>query len=179
MRVLMLLLTSALMGPLAHAGGPQDAEQGRVLEKPVLADTPEAFAQQSEWIDHELQPGGRYEFANPTERQKVRALLTQMAGLMQRAGSVAAMDPPAKIQLFNDQEEVNGILKHNDANRLICVNRKPLGSHIPQTECHTYKEIEATARNSRANLTKLCSGAGENDCSPAAHPGVMPHLPEH
>ena len=44
-------------------------------------------------------------------------LLGQMASLLRAAGSVGAMNYDARITLFNTQEEVNGILKHNESNR--------------------------------------------------------------
>jgi len=39
------------------------------------------------------------------------------------------------------QEEVNGILHHNDNNRLVCEHVAPVGSHLPVTTCRTYGEI--------------------------------------
>lgn len=171
----LFLLALAVCAPTLSAVAAPGQDPSKVIEKPVVADTPEAFAQQTAWIEQELQPEGRYEFANPTDRQRVRTLLTQMANLLQRAGSVAAMDHDTKIQMFNDQEEVNGILKHNDANRLVCESRKPIGSNIPQTHCHTFRQIEETARNTKIgmqqfDLSRLCNGNSvETPCAPGTH----------
>jgi hypothetical protein len=171
MRCHILLLAAALSAPLTCF-----ADSADVIEKPVVADTPETFARQSAWIEQEMQPEGRYEFAKPTDKQRVRVLLDQMSNLLQRAESVAAMDHASRIQLFNDQEEVNGLLKHNDANRLVCESRQPIGSHIPVTHCHTYRQVEETARNTKIgmeqfDLSRVCNGPGgeSNACAPGSH----------
>jgi len=173
MRVRMLFLALALAGFSAHGENSDDENKGRVIAKPVLADTPEAFATQARWIEDEMEPGGRYEFAKAADKQRVKVVLEQMGTLLQRAGSVAAMDQGTKVVLFNDQEEINGLLTHNDANRLVCESRQPVGSHIPVTHCHTYRQIEETARNTKAgmqqyDLSRLCNGSGPdgNPCAP-------------
>lgn len=142
MRVHVLLFAvAALAGSPAHAL--EDSDKGKVIEKPVIADSPEAFAQQAAWIEQEMQPAGRYEFTKPADKQRVKVLLSEMSGMLQRAGSVASMDQETRVRMFNDQEEVNGLLKHNDANRLVCESHQPVGSHIPVTTCHTFRQIEA------------------------------------
>ena len=151
------------------------ADTAGTIEKPVVADTPEAFAAQEAWVENEMQTGGRYEFIAPAEKQRARDLLARMNRLLQKSGSVAAMDHSNRLALFNTQEEVNGLLKHNDANRLVCESRAPVGTHIPVTRCHTYRQIEETARNTRVgmrqyDLSGLCNGpAGENPCAPGSH----------
>jgi hypothetical protein len=180
MRTVTLLLAVALSRiALAAVGG--QIEEGKVAEKPVLADTPDSFAQQQNWIENEMRTGGRYEYARPADKQRVKVLLDQMASLLQRAGSVAAMDHATRIDLFNEQEEVNGLLKHNDANRLVCESRAPVGSHIPITHCHTFRQIEETARNTRRGMQEfdhstLCNGANvENPCAPGSHQKIGGH----
>jgi hypothetical protein len=135
----------------------RDAEGAKngVVEKAVLADTPESFTAQTERIHDEMQAGGRYEFANASARAKVDVLLAKMASLLQEAGSVDAMKHDNKVALFNSQEEVNGILKHNDSNRLVCESRAPVGSHIPLTTCRTFGEIEHIRRTSKNALDDM------------------------
>jgi hypothetical protein len=108
MRIHVLLL-AVLLVPAVHAGE-SDANESKVIEKPIVADTPDAFAKQSDWIENEMKEGGRYEFATPANKQRVHVLLGQMSNLLQRSGSVAAMDESTRVTLFNNQEEVNGIL---------------------------------------------------------------------
>ena len=146
-----------------------------VVEKPVLADTPELFAAQTQRIHESMGSGGRYEFINPTQRKNVDRLLEQMANMLASAGSVDAMNHDMRIKLFNDQEEVNGILRHNDSNRLVCESRAPIGSHIPVTVCHTFGQIEATARNTKVGLqqfdeSRLCNGPAPTETQPDLNP---------
>jgi len=153
-------------------------DKNGVLEKPVLADTPAAFAEQTQHIHEDMQKGGRYEFTSPTDRQRVDALLQHMANLLQSAGSVDAMNHDTRIVLFNTQEEVNGILKHNDSNRLVCESRAPIGSNILRTTCRTHGQIEIAARNTKEGLmefdhSRLCNGSGgpELGCLPSMKSG--------
>jgi hypothetical protein len=90
----------------AHALDGKTDKNG-VVEKPVLADTLDKFAQQTQRISEDMQAGGRYEFITPSDRQKVDALLGQMATLLQSAGSVDGMNRDMRLALFNDQEAVN------------------------------------------------------------------------
>jgi hypothetical protein len=147
-------------------------DKNGVIEKPVLADTPDTFAEQTQRIHEDMQVGGRYEFTSPTDRKRVDVLLGQMASLLQSAGSVDAMNHDMRITLFNDQEEVNGILKHNDSNRLVCESRAPIGSNILRTTCHTYGQIQTTARNTKEGLmefdhSRLCNSSNSvSSCMP-------------
>lgn len=151
------------------------ADKNGVIEKPVFADTPEKFAEQTERIHADMQTGGRYEFTNPADRQTVDRLLGQMANLLQSAGSAEAMNHDMRIVLFNDQEQVNGILKHNDSNRLVCESRAPVGSNILKTTCRTYGQIQTTARNTKEglmefDLSRLCNGPAASESHPDANP---------
>lgn len=113
-------------------------------EKAVNADTKEKFAAVSASVIKQMEHGGRYEFVTPTERQKIEKAFAEMNGMMDKYGSVAAMDEKTKIALFNNQEVVNSILTHRDRDRVICKHEVPVGSHIPVTTCHTYaQEVEA------------------------------------
>lgn len=172
---IVLFAIVVLAGSLVHAAG--NSDKSMVVEKPVVADTPETFAQQAAWVEQEMQPQGRYEFTKPADRQRVNVLMTQMSNLLQRSGSVASMDHDTRVQMFNAQEEVNGLLKHNDANRLVCQSYQPIGSHIPTTTCVTYRQREETARNTKIglgqfDLSRVCNGPAGNDqnaCAPGSH----------
>lgn len=100
-------------------------------------------------VHQQMQPGGRYEFVNHTDREKLDASFADMQALFDKYGTVTQMDQPVKVQLFNDQEAVNAILTHNDGKRLICESAAPTGSHIPRTTCRTYREVELQRRNAQ------------------------------
>ncbi|GAA0716891.1 hypothetical protein [Dokdonella soli] len=93
-------------------------------------------------VQGEMKPGGRYEFVKPDERKTIDAKFAEMLDLLKRKGSIEAMQQDEKVRLFNAQEMVNSILTRRDSDRVICENRTPIGSHIPQTSCHTYGQAE-------------------------------------
>jgi len=169
-----------MMCGLSAYGQDGKTDKNGVIEKPVLADTPDAFAEQVQRIHEDMQPAGRYEFIRASDKRRVEVLLGQMATLLRSAGSVEAMNHDNRVSLFNSQEEINGILKHHDSNRLVCESYPPIGSHIPVTTCRTYRQIEegrrdlAHARGDMTNLTRGSTAHGENACirgEPAYCPG--------
>ena len=123
--------------------------EGKVLDKPVEADTPAAFATVAASVRGDMRDGGRYEFIRPDDKAKVGADLDEMATMLQKSGSVAAMSQSEKVRLFNMQEHVNGILTHSDRNRLVCEHRPPMGSNIPVTSCKTIAEVEKARRDAQ------------------------------
>jgi hypothetical protein len=121
----------------------------KVVEKPVVADTPDKFAQTEQEIRSEMEAGGRYEFIKPRDKAQVEVDLNSMRATLQTAGSVAALNEKQRIQLFNTQEHLNGLLTHSDSNRMVCERRAPVGSNIPINMCKTVGEIEKDRRDSQ------------------------------
>jgi hypothetical protein len=167
-----LLFALMFVVPWAHAGD-NDDNKGKVIEKPIMADTPEKFAELSKRIRDAMGNGGRYEFISATDRAKAEVELSTMQDMLSKAGSVDAMKPDERLHLYNAQERVNGILTHSDANRLVCERHAPVGTSIPQTTCRTFGEVERQSRNTDKYLqdqlafgdkcrnTRLCkSGEG-------------------
>ncbi|OZB73367.1 MAG: hypothetical protein B7X33_00050 [Lysobacterales bacterium 13-68-4] len=103
-------------------------------------------------VRKEMVPGGRFEFIDSKERATVDARLDEMTALFDSYGSVDQMNQDAKIKLFNDQEEINAILRHRDDNRRICESVAPVGSHIPRTICTTYRDQELERRRTQQFL---------------------------
>ena len=147
MRVELLLLAAALLVSCAQAAEIPAGDTAGAIDKPVTADTPDKFAVQAAHVRGEMKPGGRYEFIRDADRRRVDLLLNHTASLLDHYGSVAAMHRDTQIELFNTQEEINGILRHNDDMRLVCERRAKIGSNIPETTCRTVGDIE---RNRRA-----------------------------
>jgi hypothetical protein len=113
-------------------------------ENSVKADTKDVFDQLADNVRREMRPGGKYEFIKPDEKPKVDKALDEMTKLFDEHDTVAAMTQDQKVALYNAQETVNSILTLRNRDRVICENKPPLGSHIPQTSCHTYaQEVEA------------------------------------
>jgi hypothetical protein len=118
------------------------AADDRVIEKPLIAQTLDAFHKESGEIREQMKTGGRYEFLKHDERSKIEARLGTMEGILQKHVDQNDLSSNDKIAMLNAQEEVNSILKHNDSNRLVCENRAPLGSNLPIKTCRSYGEIE-------------------------------------
>jgi hypothetical protein len=137
----------------------------KVIEKRVSAntqDTPEKFEQLIDELHQEMGPNGRYEFIRADSKAQVDADLAAMQALLKKSGSVAAMGKEDQIALFNHQEHLNGILLHNDGNRLICERRPPMGSNIPVTMCKTVAELEKQRRDAQ----KMMSDADKRGWGP-------------
>jgi hypothetical protein len=135
-------------------------ENPAVIDKPITADTPAGFAETATQVRLDMQKGGRYEFMRNSDKQRVNALLNLMAAQLDHAGSVAAMNTETQVQLFNEQEQVNGLLKHNDADRLVCESRAPVGSHLPVTTCRTFGEIERGRSDAKKAVDYLNDRSG-------------------
>lgn len=118
------------------------AADDRVIEKPLIAQTLDGFHKESGEIREQLRPGGRYEFVKNDDRAKIDARLATMEGILVRHASQNDLSGNDKIAMLNAQEEINGILRHNDTNRLICESRPPMGSNLPIKTCRTYGEVE-------------------------------------
>lgn len=149
------------------------ADDGKVVEKPVASDTFEGFGQQSAHVREQMQPGGIYEHITAADRARVDAQLNQMQKVFQAHPGQRAGDlPPAdKLALFNAQEEVNGILKHHDNNRLVCERSMPVGTHLPVTTCRTYGEIMVTREQTHKSLDDWSRRAAQSQTARAAPGG--------
>lgn len=107
----------------------------------VRADTKTRFEAVAAAVRKEMSPGGRFEFVSRLERDTVNRRLADMQTLFSQFGAVAKMDADSKVRLYNDQEEINGILTRNDSNRQICTREVPVGTHFPKMVCETYGEL--------------------------------------
>lgn len=135
-----------LAGALLLSGYTCAAASTDSAEKPLIAKTFEAFKQDSARIRQQMQPGGTYEHTSTGDQARVEARLGDMYKLLEAHSSQAQMSDSDKIALLNAQEEINGILQHNDNNRLVCEKVAPIGSHRPVTTCQTYGEMMARQR---------------------------------
>lgn len=129
----------------------------QVVQKPLVAQTLDAFTKDSARIEQQMQPGGLYEHISSSEKARVDERLKEMHNLLTANASSADMPEQNKIALANAQEEINGILSHNDNNRLICENEAPVGSHRPITTCRTYSQVMAQRERVQHDLTKQLS----------------------
>jgi hypothetical protein len=123
-----------------------------VVEKPMTANTLDSFNQASANIHKQMEVGGVYEHITAPDRGRVEARLVDMQKILQKNTGQADMNATDKVALLNAQEEINGVLRHNDDNRLVCEHKSPVGSHLPVTTCVTYGEMMARHRNDQKTM---------------------------
>ena len=126
-----------------------------VIEKPLVAQSLDGFHKEAAGIREGMKPGGRYEFVKDADRSRIDARLNTMEAVLQKNADKNDLGTADKIALANAQEEVNGILKHNDSNRLVCESRAPIGSHLPVKTCRTFGEIEQGRRDAVRSVSDM------------------------
>jgi hypothetical protein len=118
----------------------------------VKAGTKDEFAAVADHVRQQMAPGGRFEAVDKNQQATVNRDLSNMQSLYDRFGTVDAMDQTSKVELYNNQTEVNAILTRNDGDREVCEQVKPMGSNIPKTVCRTQRQINADADQSKTYL---------------------------
>ena len=141
---LSLILAILLLQAGAACAGANDT-----AEKPLVARTFDTFKQDAARIRQQMRAGGVYEHTSATEQSRVETRLGDMYKLLEAHSAQDAMSETDKVALLNAQEEINGILQHNDNNRLVCEHVAPVGSHRPVTTCQTYGEMMVRQENAQ------------------------------
>ena len=129
-----------LLGALFVAS-PVFAANSQVVEKPLVAQSPDSFNTEAAKIREQMRPGGVYDHIAAKDKGRVEERLEQMQKMLSAHSADGDLRREDKVALLNAQEEVNGILRHNDNNRLVCEHVAPVGSHVPKTTCRTYGEV--------------------------------------
>jgi hypothetical protein len=132
-------------------------------DKPLVSQSLDSFNTEAAKIREEMKPGGAYSHIQASDRGRVEARLSEMEKLLSTHSGQGDMRAEDKVQLVNAQEEVNGILHHNDNNRLVCEHVAPVGSHVPVTTCRTFGEIMEQHKSDqdflrRQSMTRSMSG---------------------
>ena len=133
-RCLILLGALLLSGSAFAANTP-------ATDKPLVSQSLESFNAEAAKIREEMKPGGAYSHIQASDRGRVEARLNEMEKLLSTHSGQGDLRPEDQVHLVNAQEEVNGILHHNDNNRLVCEHVAPVGSHVPVTTCRTFGEV--------------------------------------
>lgn len=121
----------------------------------VRADTAENFEAIVAAIHQQMQPGGRWEFVDQSERATIDENFADMTKLYNQFGSVDKMDQVARMRLLQDQSTVNAILTKKDGERLVCHEEIRVGTHLPVKTCRTYAQMEAERRGAQNTLRQL------------------------
>lgn len=150
-------LCSIAFTALIAVSAPAFAASKNGSEGVIAATTPEAFATQAEDVRKEMRAGGRYGNISAANRQKVDAQLDFIGNLLQRKGSVDALNDKEKVQLMNAQEEANAVLVGYDDQQLVCEFRKIAGSNRKEKVCQTKREIASAREQSQDSYRRQTS----------------------
>lgn len=109
---------------------------------PLAAKSQTQFDDDAAKIRREMQPRGKYEYIDSSDRDKVESRLSEMQQLLAGHADVAELSSSDTTRFGAAQEEVNAILQHNDSERLICEMATTTGTTVPKKICRTFGEIE-------------------------------------
>lgn len=115
--------------------------QAKETKPDVKANTKDEFAAVADHVRQQMSPGGRFDSLTQGDQETVGRDLSAMESMFDKFGNVDAMDQATKVDLYNKQSEVNGLLTRHDADREVCEQVKPMGSNIPKTVCRTQRQI--------------------------------------
>lgn len=139
--------------PLAQAG---ISQAGSGKQKSDLDLEKNAFTQQRAQILKQLADGETYSEISAENRAKVRDALNRIDGQLQMAGGVESLSAQQKVEVFNDQELINTLLrKASEDSRLVCTREQKVGSHRVTTQCMTVaarNRARDDAQNAMRNL---------------------------
>lgn len=92
-------------------------------------------------VQKEFAAGGRYAEIESEQQDRVRVLFREMGQLVNADGRAQGLAPSTEIELFNLQEELNGILEQAaEDSRLVCRRERHVGSNRPVNTCATVAE---------------------------------------
>jgi len=130
-----------LLGALLLSSSCVHAAENPPPPKPLVAQSLDAFTSEAAKIREQMRPGGAYDHIQSRDKARVESRLDEIQKLLGAHAGEGDLKRADKVALLNAQEEVNGILHHNDNNRLVCERVAPVGSHVPVTTCRTFGEI--------------------------------------
>jgi hypothetical protein len=132
--ILLSICLACALSSVAHASKTSEANLD-IESRP--------FSQQAAQIRADLAASDKYSEISPADRDTVLRLLARIEDLLASVDKVDALPMQSKVDLFNDQEQVNTILTGARADsRMICRREIATGSHRKQQTCMTVAERE-------------------------------------
>lgn len=121
------------------------------------------FEAQRVSIEKALDDGESYGEISSTERREVLAALARIQKALGPSGDAGRLSERQKLQVFNDQEQINNILtKADDDSRLVCRREKKTGTHMASNQCLTVAERQRAADHARDTLLRTPPHALQN-----------------
>lgn len=156
LRVLRRLLLFAL------CSAPLFAAELRAPE-PMNIDTVRDFRMYQAAITDQLKNSDTYAEITPENHSRALTLMSEIATIIDLSGSIEAMPPLLRVDLFNRQEELNQILANAaDDSRVICRRERPTGSKLPVNNCMTLAERRKTREGGREYLRDIIPAQARN-----------------
>lgn len=133
---------------------------------PAAAATPAldagvTFQVQRDAILKALEDGETYIEIRSADRDRVRELLGRIETLLAGKSRLDELSEDAKVQAFNDQQELNSLLtRARTDSRMVCEREQKVGSHRRTTSCMTVaarRRARDAAQDAvmRANVRRL------------------------
>ncbi|TDK24454.1 hypothetical protein E2F46_09245 [Luteimonas aestuarii] len=126
-----------------------------------------SFAVQAAQIRADLSAGDAYSEISPSDRDTVLGLLARMETMLDASeNDIDGLPSDSRVQLFNDQEQVNTILTGARADsRMVCTRTQVTGSHRRQQVCMTVADRERRRARDREDAMQKqratpCMGQG-------------------
>jgi hypothetical protein len=104
-----------------------------------------------------------FEALSKSEKEKLASAQGEIRQALDGKATMADLDDAAKLKVFNAHEQVIALVNKAENERLVCVQKKRLGSHRHQLECRTVaqvKEDRDAARDSRMRTGTCDPGRG-------------------
>lgn len=91
-----------------------------------------------------------YSEISTEDKSRVQAALSRIRARVGAHDSADSLAPQDKVEVFNDQEEVNTLLTKAKADsRMVCRRERQIGSNMPQNVCMTVAQRREATRSSR------------------------------
>lgn len=130
------------------------AKDGPSGNQALAADTLQGFQYQAARIRAEMAPNRRYAELSESDLQAVERALNEIHYMLERAESLAAMNPAQKTKLASLQERVNAILTENAKEELVCERVKLTGSNRYEQVCMTAHERKRRQEQARDKFNR-------------------------
>lgn len=125
---------------------------------PALNAEAGTFAAQRAEVQKNLADGETYAEISPADRASVIAVLDRMEALLS-GRPVSALSEAEKVQLMNDQSQVNTILTQaGEDSRLVCRREQSAGSRLARSQCLTVAERRRQRENSQDAIDQFNRG---------------------
>jgi hypothetical protein len=153
-----LLLSGSAFARTTAQGDPASLAERADAHAAQVADA-KAFLAEVD-ANLELARQGQYGRLGRGAMQRLQSARDRMHALLEGQATAMELAPRDRIALYNAQETMRGVLRDDDADRIVCRRETATGSRIATTECLTVAERRERARVAREEIERY----GRNRC---------------